>query len=300
MRAQPAVVETLRSPPPAPAPPSGTGAKGTIAARVGSREILLEEVAREMFRSAASSNLTDRQRAIGTLNKLVIREIVQLEKQRLGLAVPAAWLSGEKQRAMDDLKTQVETSYGLRMTPERFLEVELKQTLAEFLRARETEASERWLLSRIIRFHGIESDRVELQLIAVDDEKTARDVAARLDQGADFSQLAMSYSKHPSGQNGGRLPPLAKESLNPAVGERAFALAPGARSNILSVDDGLGRRQFELIKLVRRLPPRKVTWAEVSAEIEEGLAHAPVSSDEFVAWSLRLERIYDVWVDDKL
>jgi foldase protein PrsA len=300
MSASAPVVETLRSPPATAVPPDRQEGRSAVAARVGGREITLDDVAREMFRSAAQANLTDRQRALGTLNKLVIREIVEQEKKRLGLEVPADWLAAEKQRAHEDLKLQVATTYGVSTTPERYLQSQLKQSFPDYLARKEAEAAERWVLSRIIRFHGIESDRVELQLIALDDEKTAREVAAKLDQGADFTQLAMTYSKHPSGQSGGRLPPLARESLNPAVADRAFALAPGARSNILSVDDGLGRRQLEIVKLLRRIPGRRVTWAEVAAEVEDGLKKEPVGPDEFVAWSLRLERLYDVWVDEKL
>jgi hypothetical protein len=303
MRAPRAVVEHAPSPPAAagaPGPRLGQGGRGgAVLARVGGHEITAEDFAREVFRANAQVPAgTMRQTAFAILNKLVVRQIVEQEAKRVGLAPPESWIAEEKNRALEQVKTQALTSYGARTTPERFLEVELKQTLPAWLRQVEVEARERWLLSRIIRFHAVQSERVELQLIAVDDEKTAREIAAKLDQGADFAQLAMAHSRHPSGRAGGRLPPLARESLNPAVGDRAFALAPGARSNILSVDDGLGHRQFELVKLLRRIPGRSVTWADAAAEIEEGLAKEPVSQEEFIAWNLRLERLYDVWVDD--
>jgi hypothetical protein len=306
MGAPRAVVVENAACPPAPVAQgqrlAGARGGGSVVARVGQSEITAEELAREMFKGSSpmAPGTTLRQAAFATLNRLVIREIVGQESKRIGLAPPPEWIASEAKRALEDLKMQALTSYGAGTTPERFLEVEMKQSLAEWQRQRDVEAAERWLLSRIIRFHGIQADRVEIQLIALDDEKTAREVAAKLDQGADFAQLAVTYSRHPSGKAGGRLPPLARESLNPAVGDRAFALEPGARTNILSVDDGLGKRQFELVKLIRRLPGRKVTWAEVAAEVEEGLVKEPVSQDEFIAWNLRLERLYGVWVDDSL
>jgi hypothetical protein len=306
-QARAARVENACCPPAASqAGPSGprlaSSQGGAVVARVGGREITAEDVTREFFRGnqPLAPGTTMRQAAFATLNKLVIREIIGQESKRLGLSPPPAWIAAEAKRALEDLKVQAITTYGAGTTPEKFLEVEMKQKLPEWQRQRDAEAAERWLLSRIIRYHAIQSDRVEIQLIALDDEKTAREVAARLDQGADFAQLAMAFSRHPSGKSGGRMPPLARESLNPAVADRAFALAPGARTNILSVDDGIGNRQFELVKLVRRIPGRNLSWAEVAAEVEEGLAKEPLGQEEFIAWNLRLERLYGVWIDDTL
>lgn len=305
--ARPTRVENACCPPAASqADPAGprlaSSQGGAVVARVGGREITAEDVTREFFRGSQqlAPGTTMRQAAFATLNRLVIREIIGQESKRIGLVPPPAFIAAEAKRALEDLRMQALTSYGAGTTPEKYLEIEMKQKLSEWQRQRDAEAAERWLLSRIIRFHGIQSDRVEIQLIALDDEKTARDVAAKLDQGADFAQLAMTYSKHPSGKSGGRMPPLARESLNPAVADRAFALAPGARTNILSVDDGIGKRQYELVKLVRRLPGRNLPWSEVAAEIEDGLAREPLGQEEFIAWNLRLERLYGVWIDDTL
>jgi foldase protein PrsA len=260
---------------------------------VGGREFTAEDVAREFFK-------THREEAFAALNKLVVREIIEREAGRIGLTVPESFVAEERKRALEDLRVQALKSYGAGTTPERFVEFALKQSLPDYLRQKDADAAERWLLTRVIRYHGIQSDRVELQLIAVDDEKTAREVVRKLDEGADFAQLAAGYSRHPSRDSGGRLPPMARESLNPAVAERAFALQPGERTSILSVDDGLGRRQFEIVKVLRRLPGRRVAWADVSGEIEDGLRKEPVTRDEFIAWNLRLERLYGVWVDPGL
>jgi foldase protein PrsA len=304
MGAPRAVVENA-SCPPAPVvtgPRLGRGGQGAVVARVGGREISAEDLTRELFKGTQplAPGTTLRQAAFATLNRLVIREIIEQESRRIGLKPPDEWLAAERARVLEDLKVQALTSYGAGTTPERFLELEMKQSLADWQTHRDSEAWERWMLSRIIRYHGIQSERVEIQLIAVDDEKTAREVAGKLDQGADFGQLAVTYSRHPSGKGGGKLPPLARESLNPAVADRAFALAPGARSNILSVDDGFGKRQFEVVKLLRRIPSRRVPWGEVATEIEDGLSKEAVGPEEFIAWNLRAERLYSVWVDPDL
>jgi len=297
MNTRPTVVETTTSPP-APCPTEnrlgspGTGT-GAVLARVGGKDITAEDLAREFFK-------TNRDQAFATLNKLVVRQIVKEEAARLGLKVPDEYLAAEKKRVLEDLNREALKSFGMGATPERYVEVFMKQPLADFLRQREADASERYLVSRVIRYHAIQTDRVELQLITLDDEPTAREVAQKLDQGADFGQLAVGYSKHPSGKSGGHMPPVSRGSLNPAVGDRAFALREGERTSILSVDDGLGRRQFEIVKVVRRLPGRNVPWAQVASEIEEGLKLEPVSQDEFIAWNLGLERLYGVWFDPQL
>lgn len=294
--ARPVTVEhtTSAAPQDVPVPGARLGeGQGSVFAKVGGHEITADDVAREFFK-------THREEAFAALNKLVVREIVTKEAGRIGLAVPDAFIVEERKRALKDLTERALTTYGAGTTIERFVELHLKQSLADHLRQRDGDAAERYLLSRVIRFHGIQADRVQLQLIAVDTEAVARELAQKLDQGADFAQLAIGYSRHPSSQAGGLMPPLARESLNPAVADRAFALEPGQRSSILSVDDGLGRRQFEIVKVLRRFAGRKVTWAEVSGEIEEGLKSEPVSRDEFIAWNLRLERLYGVWVDPRL
>ena len=97
---------------------------------------------------AARAGTSMRQAAFATLNKLVIREIVQQEAKRIGLVAAGAPGSSPRRgsSALDDLKVQAVTSYGAGTTPERFVEVELKQSLSDFLRQKESEAAERWLL----------------------------------------------------------------------------------------------------------------------------------------------------------
>ena len=153
---------------------------------------------------------------------------------------------------------------------------------------------------RVVRFHGLGRERAEIQLIAVREEALAREIAAKLDQGADFAALAAAHSIHESAGSGGRLPPVARESLNPALADRAFSLAEGARSGVLSVEDPSGGRQFNILKVVRRLPARPESYGALSADIEASLQREPVSRFEFVAWQLAAFSLYNVAVDDSL
>lgn len=84
--------------------------------------------------------------------------------------------------------------------------------------------------------------------IMVKDEKTAKDIIKKLDEGADFQKLAreMSLDKA-SGQEGGDLGYFGKEDFIPEISQEAFGLAPGKYSkapvkspsgwHIIKVDD---------------------------------------------------------------
>lgn len=73
-----------------------------------------------------------------------------------------------------------------------------------------------------------EFSRVRAKHILVDSEIEAIQIKQELNRGADFSQLAMRYSKCPSGQNGGELgyfgrgqmvKEFEKAAFNASVGE---------------------------------------------------------------------------------
>lgn len=66
--------------------------------------------------------------------------------------------------------------------------------------------------------------------ILVDDEDTARELIARLDQGADFAELAQLYSTGPSAPQGGDLGWFTPEQMVPPFGEAAAGLAAGEHS----------------------------------------------------------------------
>lgn len=80
----------------------------------------------------------------------------------------------------------------------------------------------------------------------------ARDLAAKvrteaLAEGADFTELAKTYSDGPGADRGGLLPPLARGVLSSALVEQfAFALAPGQVSDVIETELG-----YFIVKRVR-------------------------------------------------
>jgi peptidyl-prolyl cis-trans isomerase SurA len=96
----------------------------------------------------------------------------------------------------------------------------------------------------------------------------------RLVGGADFAQLAMDYSEHPSAANGGDIgynPESAfrnPKQVSPELGRVILSLKPGEISNIISSPD-----EYRIFKLVAREPAgqRELSDPRVKESIRETL-----------------------------
>lgn len=96
--------------------------------------------------------------------------------------------------------------------------------------------------------------------ILVETEEEARDVIAKLGEGADFAELAKEVSTGPSAESGGDLGYFAKNEMVPEFAEAAFALDQGAYSkdpvqtqfgwHVIKVEERRKRPEpeFEMVK----------------------------------------------------
>ncbi len=284
--------------PPDPATPASApvapppGATDPVVARWDGGEVRASELAAWFF-------TTHRREAYAALSKLVGLRIVEAEARKLGLRCPEEPLVLARAEVLAGLGRDAAVAYGIGTPPERYVERRFHESLEKHLDRRMEEERERWLFSRIIRYHAILTDQVELQVIVCREQKTAREIEEKLGQGADFGRLAGEHSIHESRGAAGRMPPLPREALSPAVSAAVLGLGDGARSGVLTIDAGGGATQYEIVRLLRRLPGRAgAAYAEVREEIERGLRERPVDAFEWQAWFLRLERLYNVDVSD--
>ena len=98
--------------------------------------------------------------------------------------------------------------------------------------------------------------------------KKAEGLLAKVRGKADFAEVATKNSDDPgSASKGGDLGFFPRGRMSPAFEDAAFALAPGAISDIVETPFG-----FHIIKVHAHRPPRTVPFAEASGQIKEFLA----------------------------
>jgi peptidyl-prolyl cis-trans isomerase C len=103
--------------------------------------------------------------------------------------------------------------------------------------------------------------------ILVKDEALANDLRKRIEDGADFAELAKEYGTDGTKDNGGDLGWFTKEVMVPAFSDAAFALEEGQVSQPVQTQFG-----WHLIKLTGKRDKPKPTLDEVRGEIEGELS----------------------------
>jgi parvulin-like peptidyl-prolyl isomerase len=97
-------------------------------------------------------------------------------------------------------------------------------------------------------------------------EEIMKEILYKLDSGAEFAELAKSYSEGPKRDIGGDLGYVTKEALRPELRDAAFALKPGQHSKMIVTEDGFYVVQVEDIKRATVTP-----ISEARAQIEKVL-----------------------------
>jgi parvulin-like peptidyl-prolyl isomerase len=78
---------------------------------------------------------------------------------------------------------------------------------------------------------GVLKMQISVKHILVDQNYEVEDLQAKLEKGADFSELAIKFSKCPSSKKGGDLGAFGKGRMVPDFEEAAFALKVGEISD---------------------------------------------------------------------
>ncbi len=97
----------------------------------------------------------------------------------------------------------------------------------------------------------------------------AQELLDKLEQGADFEELARAESINPSAEEGGLMPPISRDTENipPAIQSAALAMKePGELSEPVQAGTN-----FHLLKLEREIPPEDVEFEDVRDDLAEDL-----------------------------
>ena len=114
-----------------------------------------------------------------------------------------------------------------------------------------------------------EPEQVHAAQIVVKELDQAKEIRAKLREGAKFADLARERSLSADAKDGGDLGWFPRGVMPPQFDAVAFSLGTGQISDVVTTDYG-----FHIFKLIERRPARKKDLASVRAEVERQLLRA--------------------------
>ncbi|WP_050181672.1 foldase protein PrsA [Domibacillus robiginosus] len=133
-------------------------------------------------------------------------------------------------------------------------------------------------------------EQVEASHILVEDEATAKEVAAKLADGEDFAALAKEYSTDTaSAENGGELGYFGTGEMTEAFEKAAFAMEAGEISEPVKTDYG-----YHIIKVTDKKKAEEASLEDSKADIKETLKQEKLSS-EYTTWLEEKKKEYDIY-----
>ncbi len=105
-------------------------------------------------------------------------------------------------------------------------------------------------------------------------EETLVEVQQKLDEGAEFSEMARQYSEGPSSEKGGDLGFITRGQMVKSFEEKAFAMEKGAVSDIVETRFG-----YHLIKVTDKKEEKTVPYEDVKERIVQYLEEQKMSQN---------------------
>lgn len=243
------------------------------------------------------------------LDHLITRTLLEQEAKARNIAVPDADVEGqidkmrsrfpsedEFKKALESRRTTVEqlrTDARTDMVITRMLDAEVAS--AEPATDEEARA---FYAKNPEKFTQPEAVRASHILLLVDekaDEATRKKLRGQMDgilkrarAGEDFAALAKAHSQDGSAAQGGDLGFFTRGRMVPPFEQAAFALEPGALSDVVTTQFG-----YHVIKLIERRAPATVPLEKVSPQVKEYLTGQKKQdrADTFIAGLKKKSRI---------
>lgn len=137
-----------------------------------------------------------------------------------------------------------------------------------------------------------EPEMVKASHILVETEDKAKEIQAKLAEGADFAELARSESTDPmSAAEGGDVGFFARGRMVPEFEKASFAMSPGQTSGIVKSEYG-----YHIIRVTDRREAHEATFEEVKGDIERTIKGRQAKSAQQLASELRMES--DITITD--
>ncbi|GAC90241.1 parvulin-like peptidyl-prolyl cis-trans isomerase [Anoxybacillus flavithermus NBRC 109594] len=143
------------------------------------------------------------------------------------------------------------------------------------------------------KYYNEYKPKVKASHILVDDEKTAKDIKAKLEKGEDFAKLAKEYSKDTgSAQNGGDLGWFGPGKMVEEFEKAAYALKVGEISDPVKTQFG-----YHIIKVTDK--EKKKSFDEMKEEIEFEVKKSKLDTSKVQSKLDKLMKEANVDIKDK-
>ncbi|CAN7524299.1 foldase protein PrsA [Rossellomorea sp. LjRoot5] len=252
--------------------------KEDAVAKVGSESISKEDL---------YTTLVD-QYGDGALDTLIAEKIVKLESEKKDLTVKDSEIKKELESIkgqydseeafnealassgadLDSVKENIKTY----LLTEKLLKDRIKITddqIKEYFEANKDTFAQK--------------EQVEASHILVDDEKTAKEVKKKLDDGGDFAELAKEYSTDTSNaDSGGELGYFGKGEMVEAFDDKAFSMKKGEISEPVKTEFG-----YHIIKVTGKKEAKEAVLADHKDEIKD------------ILFDQALQTEYGTWLSEK-
>ncbi|WP_282173297.1 peptidylprolyl isomerase [Cytobacillus firmus] len=124
-----------------------------------------------------------------------------------------------------------------------------------------------------------QEEQVSASHILVEDEKAAKEVIEKLNDGGDFAELAAEYSTDESNKDaGGDLGFFGRGDMAAEFEEAAFALEPGKISEPVKTEYG-----YHVIKVAEKQVAKEAVYDDVKEDIKNSLFETEMQT-EYTAW----------------
>jgi peptidyl-prolyl cis-trans isomerase C len=221
------------------------------------------------------------------LDRLINKELLYQESQKSGVeidpsAVDQEW---EKITARFPDKTQLKEALQQVNLSESIIKSQIEKQLAisQFVKEQITdkiviapEEAKEYYDAHPTAFKKPEEVKASHILIKLDEDadqakkdaamKKIKEVQAKLSDGADFADLAKTYSEGPSKTKGGDLGSFRRGQMVKPFEEAAFALSPGEVSDVVETRFG-----YHIIKVDDKQPESQVEFEAVKDRLENFL-----------------------------
>lgn len=258
--------------------------KSKVVATVGDEKITKDQLYDALLAQGGSS----------VLNSLIEQKVISKEAAKQNIKVTDKEINAElenlkSQYGGEDALNQALASSGVKLS-------ELKKDLKTNIEAKKmVESTINIKDSEIKSYFNENKDslateaQVKASHILVADEKTAKEVKAKLDKGEDFAKLAKEYSTDTASKSdGGNLGYFKKGDMVEAFSNKAFSMKVNEVSDPVKTEYG-----YHIIKVTGKKEAQKATYENSKAKIKQTLLDQKYQT-EYPTWLQKLKKKYDI------